>query len=306
MTEDHKQTLFKKIKIQVIKSYQNKLRDAFDKLKTKGAKKTKKKKKMMVMSVESENTTMEAEIQQTKDHVKQAEVRSNNKGFAKYKRMIKKAYINELKLQFNKWKGKVNKENKQNATFNKIVIDKWKKRLYREAFDKFKLKTDKLKRKERLDVKTEDRVAIYKKRRLAKFFNMLSANRGHNQMVRKAIRPLLEKNYHAILKDILTRWRRMKENVNIKKIKKKQMMVEDELAEVQAFKNDNNDIVFTQEQQHKELVKSQMSLGRKVMKKTIAGWRNYQYQRAFYQWKRVTDKAENQKKQANKVIIGRL
>lgn len=171
------------------------MRDAFDKLKTKGAAKTKKKKRMMTMEIEGENQQMDDEISKSKEVIKQSEVRSIKKGNAKIKKMLLKAYKNELKTRFEQWKVRINKVKKQNGTFNKVMIEKWSQRLYREAFDKFKQKTDKILRDQRVEKKTEDRVATFKKRRINKFFNMLSANRGHNKMTRMAIKPVLERNY---------------------------------------------------------------------------------------------------------------
>ena len=44
ITEAHKETLFKKIKIQIIKTYHSKLRDAFNRMSAKGATKKRRKK----------------------------------------------------------------------------------------------------------------------------------------------------------------------------------------------------------------------------------------------------------------------
>lgn len=85
---------------------------------------------------------------------------------------------------------------------------------------------------------------------------MLASNAKHNQMVKKAFKPVLQRNYETCLKDVLTRWHRLKDEVNEKKLKKKQIIIEEELASVSAMKNDKNDVIFNQEQKHMETVKS--------------------------------------------------
>lgn len=62
LTVEHRLTLTKKIKQQVVKVYQNKLRVAFEKMKAKGNLKKKKKKMMVNMQMESSKATMEDEL----------------------------------------------------------------------------------------------------------------------------------------------------------------------------------------------------------------------------------------------------
>lgn len=74
--DEYKETLMKKIKLQIIKVYQNKLGDAFAKMKQKGAVRKKKMKMVMNMEVESQNVQIEEQIKQEEQKIKQSEVRS--------------------------------------------------------------------------------------------------------------------------------------------------------------------------------------------------------------------------------------
>ena len=99
MTESHKETLFKKIKIQIIKTYHDKLRDAFTRMSAKGATKKRKKKMMMNVEMENESITLENDIKSTNEKVKLEEVRNAKIAGKSFKKLLMKAYHGELRYR---------------------------------------------------------------------------------------------------------------------------------------------------------------------------------------------------------------
>lgn len=154
--------------------------------------------------------------------------------------------------------------------------------------------------------KTDDLVVRFQRRSLKKYYNMLMVNQTRTLESRKQFRVVLDREYFRHLKDYLTKWKRQKAAANVKRIKKRQMVIEEQIEEVVGFKNDENDILFKQDQVHKEMVSSHQDMGRKVMKSTIAAWRNHRYMWAFYQWKESSDHFANQKKKLNHEIIDKI
>lgn len=154
-------------------------------MKHKGNLKKKKKKMMVNMEMESDKMVMEAELQKTNQAIKAQEVRSQNHGNSKYRKLILKAYLRELKYRFEQWKYGTSTQKKDSALLNKIVLDKMKKRLYKQAFDMFCRKQQQLKREEGLTQKTDDLVQRFERRRLRKYFNMFLINQTRNKEFRK-------------------------------------------------------------------------------------------------------------------------
>ena len=63
------------------------------------------------------------------------------KGNTKIKKMLHKAYEMELKHWLLKWKNIIETKKKTCEKLDKAVLQKMRKRFYREAFEKFKNKT---------------------------------------------------------------------------------------------------------------------------------------------------------------------
>jgi hypothetical protein len=60
----------------------------------------------------------------------------------KFKKLFNKVYQENLKYWLMKWKKIIETRNKTLQKFDKAVLRKMRKRLYKEAFEKFKLKTE--------------------------------------------------------------------------------------------------------------------------------------------------------------------
>lgn len=84
-------------------------------------------------------------------------------------------------------------------------------------------------------------------RELKKFFNAFAANRVHTQLTRKKFKPVLEKNYQNDLRNVINKWKKFRDHKQTKAVKKKQIMLEEEVMEASKAKNDSNDVVFAQE-----------------------------------------------------------
>lgn len=178
-----------------------------------------------------------------------------------------------------------------------------KRRLFKQAFDRFTRKHKELVREEGIGKKVEGLADRLTARRLTKFFNMLAANCHRNKEAKRAFKGVLEQELFRHLKDHVTRWKRHTMHSNVEVVMRKQMQVEELLEEVVGAKNDEHDVVFKQEQKRTEMVRSHQQLGRKVMKRTIAGWRNYRYQWAFYRWKEAADHFARQKRNLKQEIL---
>lgn len=102
----------------------------------------------MMMNVEMEggNDALHDEIAATAAKVQAEEVRSVKKGNTKFKRMLLKAYHTELKHRLLQWKSKIVTEQSKGEQLRRGVLNKWQKRLYREAFDKFRNQHKSMKR----------------------------------------------------------------------------------------------------------------------------------------------------------------
>jgi hypothetical protein len=60
----------------------------------------------------------------------------------KFKKLFNKVYQENLKYWLMKWKKIIETRNNTLQKFDKAVLRKMRKRLYKEAFEKFKLKTE--------------------------------------------------------------------------------------------------------------------------------------------------------------------
>jgi hypothetical protein len=244
LTDEHKITLMKKIKIQIIKVYQSKIRDGFDKLKQKGQAKTKKKKMMMNMEMESSVLTQQDEVEKVTEQIKQQEVRSMNTGKTKTRKLMLRAYTKNLKLWFLYWKSKVDTQKADSKKLDKAVLSKWRKRLQRQGLEKFKNKINSLKRIEAAERKSENLIERFHTKSLRKFFNALLVSKKHNEICQKQFRVVLERNYFLNMKDYWMKWQKYKNSENNKKAKKKMAIMEEEISETQALQNDDNDVLF--------------------------------------------------------------
>ena len=70
--------------------------------------------------------------------VQEAEVRSVNTGHSKIKKMIYKAYLDELRDALKCWKARITHEQKTKVKLENGVMKKWQRRLWNEAFQKWK------------------------------------------------------------------------------------------------------------------------------------------------------------------------
>ena len=137
-TRFFKIALNEKVKSLIIKAYKNRVADAFESWKKKCAKKKRKKRKMMTESIESQNDAMQEEIKKVSDDVVAKEVRSVKKGNLKFKKMYKKVIDDELRWALRRWKRMLDTKKETAKKLEATVLIKMKKRLYREAFDKYR------------------------------------------------------------------------------------------------------------------------------------------------------------------------
>lgn len=127
-----------KVKSLIIKAYKNRVADAIEAWKKKAAKKKRKKRKMMSESIESHNDAMQEEIKKVSDDIAVQEVRSNKKGNLKFKKMFKKVIDDELRYAMRRWKHMLDTKKDTAKKLESTVLIKMKKRLYGEAFQKYR------------------------------------------------------------------------------------------------------------------------------------------------------------------------
>ena len=92
----------------------------------------------MTESIESQNDAMQEEIKKVSDDVVAQEVRSVKKGNLKFKKMYKKVIDDELRWALRRWKHMLDTKKETANNLEATVLIKMKKRLYREAFDKYR------------------------------------------------------------------------------------------------------------------------------------------------------------------------
>lgn len=303
MTVEYRITLFKKIKQQVVKVYFNKLRHAFEQLKAKGTLKRKKKRLVENLQMESEKAEMEEDLLKTTTDIQAKEVRSLNRGHVKLRRMILKARTAELSFRFQQWRHRTGTQKADSKLVTRALFNTMKKRLYKQALNRFTRKHKELVREEQVVKKADNLADRFTVRKLTKFFNMFAVNCNRSKEAKRAFKGVLERELFRHLKDYITRWKRHTQKENVEVVKRKQMQVEEQVEEVVAAQNDEHDIIFKQEQQRTEMVRSHKQLGRKVLKSTIAAWRNYRYQWAFYRWKEAADHSTKQQRGLKQEIL---
>ena len=211
--------------------------------------------------------------------------------------MLLKAYLNELRYRLLQWKGQIVKTNQKGDKLRKFVIDRWQKRLYRQAFNMFKNKHNLLKREIKQNDRTDKLVERFQNRLVRRMYDTLQANADVKKRARKQFNKILWTELNNYQKYFFETWKNYKEMKKVKKMRKRQAMVTEEVQGTVDMKGETEDVIFQQEKKMAEMVKSNQSLSRKTMKKFLAQWRNYTLHHAFGQWKqRAAFKAETTQK----------
>lgn len=214
----------------------------------------------------------------------------------KYRKLLLKAYKAKLKYRLYQWKSKVEIYHDGKQKLEKAVVAKMKKRLLKQAFNAYYSKIKQIKDHEKIEGRLTDVEARFNLRKLKLFFNQMCVYTNTTVSARKQFKKVLVANYYRELKPVFVQWRKYKNYKDEKKLRVKKQMVLEEMQEQEAAVDDQGDVVFQQEHKKKELVRSQVSMSRKVMKKTISAWRNYNYYAAFGRWKQTTEFLRKQEK----------
>ena len=153
-----------------------------------GAKKRKKKKMVMNEEMSGQNQAIEDEIAEIREKEAAEQVRSGNKGKAKFKKMLRKAYLAELRYRLNQWKVRVDKQNSTGNKVEKTIIKKMKMRFVRQAFDRLKAGSKRLKQMERHEDRCGQIQEKLKNRLLRKVFDFFCRNVTHQKEARAQCR----------------------------------------------------------------------------------------------------------------------
>ena len=115
-------------------------------------------------------------------------MRSGNKGKAKFKKMLRKAYLAELRYRLGQWKARVDKQNNTGQKVEKTIIKKMKMRFVRQAFDRLKAGAKRLKQMERHEDRCGQIQEKLKNRLLRKVFDFFCRNVSHQKEARAQCR----------------------------------------------------------------------------------------------------------------------
>jgi len=286
--KEFKPLLNDKVKQLLIKAYKAKVREAWTKMNVQGAKKRKKKKMVMNEEMSGQNQAVEDEIAQIKEKVATEEVRNKNKGKGRFKKMLLKAYKAELKYRLHQWKARVDTHSNTGGKVEKTIIKKMKNRFLRQAFDRLKAGSKRVKQMERNEDSGGQLAAKLKQKRIRKVFDFFCANKARNKEVRAQVRHVFTNFNKKVEKHYFLRWQAYLEHKTQKKLRKKRMAMTDATQgsiDAQGVKEDE---LFEREKETKELVRKGVSLSRKTLAKTIARWRRGKYYEAFSTWKERT------------------
>jgi hypothetical protein len=134
-----------------------------------------------------------------------------NTGHAKIKKMIYKAYCAELKDALDRWKGRITHEEKTGEKLSNGVLRKWQKRLWNDAFQKWKANHDAVKREEKQESRTDDTVIKFQNRQIKRMWDVLEANAHIKVKARKKFGKILRSEYNRFQKVYFERWKDHKE-----------------------------------------------------------------------------------------------
>jgi hypothetical protein len=147
---DHHAKVMKQGKVFIIRSYRAYLMNYFNRWREQRSKKNRKKRIMVIEDEEQKKDDINFDINETTERIKQSEVRSYQKGKKQYKKVLEKLYLLNVQLRFKQWAAQVKYFNKKQSVTEKVVVKKIKRRLLRQAFDRY-LKKSKQIRKETND-----------------------------------------------------------------------------------------------------------------------------------------------------------
>ena len=122
---------------------------------------------------------MEDELRATREKVKTEEVRSVNKGKAKFKRLLLKAYKAELKHRLNQWKIRVDNQNYAGDKLQKQLLLRMKNRIIKQAFDRFISGAKRLRQMDRNQDRSSYLREKLEQKRIRKVFNYFCSNVKH-------------------------------------------------------------------------------------------------------------------------------
>ena len=126
----------------------------------------------------------------------------------------------------------------------KAVLDKWQKRLYRQAFDKFKNKHNLIKREIKQEDRTDKLVERFQNRLLRRMYDTLQASASIKIRARKQFQKILINELNTFQKYYFENWKNFKEKDKAVKLRKRQMMATEDMQATVDDKGETEDIIF--------------------------------------------------------------
>lgn len=118
-------------------------------------------------------------------------MRSVNTGHSKIKKMIYKAYLDELRDALKWWKARITHEQKTKVKLENGVMKKWQRRLWNEAFQKWKDQHKALKREIKQNERTDDTIVKFQNRLIKRMWDAIEANAHMKTKARKKFGKIL-------------------------------------------------------------------------------------------------------------------
>jgi hypothetical protein len=147
----------------------------------------------------------------------------------KIKKMIYKAYLAELKDGLDRWKGRITHEQKTGTKLANGVLRKWQKRLWNDAFQKWKAQHNAVKREIKQEERTDDTIVKFRNRMIKRLWDAIEASAHLKTKARKKFSKILITEYNKVQKGIFDRWKAHREEHKKAVLHKKQMMHTEEM-----------------------------------------------------------------------------
>jgi len=133
-------------------------------------------------------------------------VRSTKQKNNKFKKLFLRAYRAELKHRLNQWKHNIAYKEEKGGQLKKIIIDKMKIRLYRQAFDRFTRQMNDLKKEVQVNNRLDDVCHRFNMRKMRASFNGVSSNAKQLIEAKKKFKKCLLRAIHIDLKKSMSIW----------------------------------------------------------------------------------------------------
>lgn len=183
----------------------------------------------MNMEMEQESVGIQDELKKVKEQIAAEEVRSSKKGNDKFKKLFERARHAELRYRLEQWKNQIKSKSQTADKLEKTVLRKMNKRFLREAFDKYRKQCKRSIQHDRNEKGADHLVEKFTNKRLKTIWNTWLALKTTKQAANRKFKKILN-NYNFVhQKHYFEKWNKQKAKGRVKKAKKKQMMMVEEV-----------------------------------------------------------------------------